>query len=35
VAGQTHTWIVSSFDYASQATHMTELAAILRESKKL
>jgi iron complex transport system substrate-binding protein len=34
-AGQTHSWIVSSFDYTSQAAHMTELAAILRGSQKL
>ena len=35
VAGQTHTWIVSSFDYASQAAHMDELTAILLDSKKV
>jgi len=34
-AGQVHTWIVSSFDYASQAAHMTELAEIIRNSKNL
>ena len=31
-AGQVHTWNGVAMDYASQAEHMTELAAILRES---
>ena len=34
-AGQTHSWIVTSFDYTAQAAHMTELAAILRASHAL
>lgn len=32
VAGQVHTWNGAALDYASQAAHMTELAAILRSS---
>jgi len=35
VAGQMHPWNGAALDYASQAKHMTELAQILRESKKL
>jgi len=35
VAGQIHAWNQAALDYASQAAHMTELATILRESKKL
>ncbi|MCP2032100.1 iron complex transport system substrate-binding protein [Okibacterium sp. HSC-33S16] len=34
-AGQIHTWNGAALDYASQAAHMTELASILRDSKKL
>jgi len=34
-ANQAFTWIVSSFDYASQAEHMNQLAELLRESTKL
>lgn len=33
VAGQVHTWNGAALDYRSQAAHMTQLAAILRESK--
>jgi iron complex transport system substrate-binding protein len=35
VAGQVHEWNGAALDYASQAAHMTELAEILRASKKL
>ncbi|RFA18047.1 ABC transporter substrate-binding protein [Subtercola boreus] len=34
-AGQIHSWNGAALDYASQAAHMTELAEILRSSKKL
>jgi iron complex transport system substrate-binding protein len=34
-AGQVHPWNQAALDYASQASHMTELASIIRASKKL
>ena len=34
-ADQIHAWNDAALDYASQAAHMTELAKILRESKKV
>ncbi|RFA16317.1 hypothetical protein B7R21_02775 [Subtercola boreus] len=35
VAGQIHPWNQAALDYASQAKHMTELATIIRDTKKL
>ncbi|MDF2443966.1 MAG: iron-desferrioxamine transport system substrate-binding protein [Subtercola sp.] len=34
-AGQIHPWNQAALDYASQAKHMTELASIIRDTKKL